>query len=261
MAFICSCFVRYTLPHSEMATHAFERRDGNQRVTFMSPPHVGLPFGKVPRLLLIHLTTEAVRNRSRDVELGSSLSKFMRALFTTPTGGANGSIRSFKTQLLRVLSLTTTVSLFDTTQARLLNVPLVDAFEIHWAALETDQRSGLPARLRLGERMFAEMLASAVPVDLRAVRALQQSALALDVYFWTTYRSPRVAPTHPVRIALSDLAAQFGTGYARESDFKIAFRHAVTQVQAVYPTLRCALTETQFELYRSPPSVPRRVAG
>jgi len=259
VAFIYSGFVRFTLPHREIAGHAFQRRDGDLQVTFMSPPHIGLPFGKVPRLLLVHLTTQAVRTRKREIELGSSLSKFMRSLFMAPTGGPHGSIRPFKSQLLRILSLTTTVSLLDTVQARLANAPLADTFEIHWAALESDGRGGAPARLRLGERMFEEMLASAVPVDLRAVRALQQSTLALDLYFWTTYRSPRVARTHPACIAWSDLMAQFGASYARESDFRIAFRHALEQVRAVYPALNCSITETQFELNRSRPSVPPRV--
>jgi len=221
----------------------------------MSPPHIGLPFGKVPRLLLIHLTTQAVRNGKRDVELGSSLSKFMKCLFMAPTGGRNGSIRTFKSQLLRTLSLTTTVSLIDGAQARLANAPIADTFSIHWAALESDACTGLPARVRLGERMFEEMLKSAVPVDLRAVRALQQCSLALDLYFWTTFRSPRARKTHPVPIPWSDLMAQFGAGYARESDFRIAFSHALEQVRAVYPSLRCAITETEFELAKSDPSV------
>lgn len=252
--------MRFTLPHSQPAAHTLERRNGDLRVTFMAPPAVGLPHGKMARMLLLYFTTQAVRSGCRDIELSSSMAKFLRCLFITSTGGARGSIRTLKIQLVRLLSLTTTITLFDKHQASLTNAPLVDAFQIHWAALDTDRRSGLPARVRIGERMFSEMQSSAVPVDLRAVRALQQSAMALDLYFWSTHRAPRVAPTHPARIVWSDLQAQFGTGYTRESDFKMAFRRALLQVQSVYPKLRFTLTETHFELYRSPPSVPRRAA-
>lgn len=258
IGFICSSFVRYTLPHRAMASNILQRRDGDLRVTFMSPPEVGLPYGKVPRLLLIHLTTQALRTRTRDIDLGASMSQFMKSLSTSVTGGRNGSIRPFKSQLLRTLSLTTTLSLLDDRQACLTNAPVVDTFEVHWAVLQTDRRSGLPARVRLGERMFNQMLTSAVPVDLRAVRALQQSVLALDLYFWTTYRAPRVACTHAARIACADLQAQFGAGYKAGSDFKIALRRALAQVQMVYPALRASIGESHFVLHRSPPSVPRR---
>ena len=69
IGFVCSTFVRYTLPHRKPPGHTFERGDGSRLITFMSPPHIGLPYGKVPRLLLIHLTTQAVCTGQRDIDL------------------------------------------------------------------------------------------------------------------------------------------------------------------------------------------------
>lgn len=257
IGFICSCFIRFPLPHGPAGSQ-FERFDGDFRATFMAPPSIGLPFGRVPRLLLIHFTTQAVRTRSRDIALGPSLSNFMKSLFTRPTGGRHGSIKPFKEQLLRTLSLSTTQSLLSNGHARLTNVPVADEFEVHWSALEGTAKSGLPAFLRLGERMFTEMLTRAVPVDLRAVRALQQSALALDVYFWTTLRTRDLPRTHPTRIPWAAIHQQFGTAYASQSDFAIAFRHALRNVQMVYPALRCSTTDSHLVLQRSSPSVPGR---
>lgn len=233
-----------------------ERQDGNRRVTFLAPPSIGLPYGRVPRLILIHLATEAVRNKSREVDLGQSLTGFMKSLFTMPTGGQHGSIQSFKAQLPRLLSLTTTVNLFDEERALVTNAPMADEFDIHWVVLQTG-RSGLPARVRLGERMYNQMVTSAVPIDLRAVRALQQNVLALDIYFWTTFRAHRVARTHPARITWTALQTQFGAGYAAEGDFRIAFCQALEQVRLVYPKLLCSPTKAHFELFWSPPSVPK----
>lgn len=258
IGFICSCFVRYSLPHSATAANVHQRRDGKMQVAFLSPPSVGLPFGKVPRLLLIYLTTQAVRTKTREIDLGASISKFMKSLFTKVTGGAHGSIAPFKQQVLRTLSLTTTLSLLNDDRAQLANTPVADEFEVHWVALGADQQSGLPARVRLGERMFDHMVGSAVPIDLRAVRALQQSAMALDVYFWTTYRAPRVARTHPARIAWGALQAQFGSDYKSTSDFKVSFCNALAQVQMVYPSLRYLVTESYLVLHKSSPSVPHK---
>jgi len=48
----------------------------------------GYPYGTIPRLLLFWITTEAVRIRSRRLELGNSLNGFMAELGLNPdTGG------------------------------------------------------------------------------------------------------------------------------------------------------------------------------
>jgi hypothetical protein len=63
---------------------------------------IGIPYGTVPRLLLFWTTTEAVRTKSRKLELGSSLSAFMRELGLAPTGGRWGSIPRLHEQMNRL---------------------------------------------------------------------------------------------------------------------------------------------------------------
>ena len=260
IGFLLSTLVRFTLPHRQCRSHMFERCDGDRLMTFMAPPSIGLPCGMWPRLLLIYLTTRAVRTRNREVDLGASLSAFMKALGCTITGGRTGSIRAFKEQLLRTASLTSTVSHLTDQQAQFENVPVADSFDISWIVVGTNSRSGLPARIRLGERVFDQMRQSAVPLDMRAVRAIRQSPLAFDLYAWLTFRAPRLAATHVTRISWIELRAQFGAGYATQSDFTIAFRSALAQVQMVYPALRCDATGSHFLLRKSAPSVPRKAA-
>ncbi len=260
IGFLCSDFVRFSLPHRAIDTNVFERCDGDRLTTFMSPPSIGIPFGKWPRLFMIFLTTAAVRSRERDIDLAGSMSTFMKSLGTPVTGGQTGSIRPFKNQLIRTLSLTSTVTIAKKGEVRLRNSPVADRFEVHWAVVQTDQRTGLPSKVRLGERMFNQMLKSAVPLDMRAVRALQQSPLSLDLYAWTTFRAHALPATHPTRIDWSSLKEQFGAGYKSQSDFAIAVRSAIAQVQMVYPKLLCEATGSHFVIHRSEPSVPRRPA-
>ena len=261
IGFLCSTFVRFSLPHRAVAGNTFERRDGERLVTFMSPPSIGLPFGTWPRMLLIYLTTQAVRSQEREVDLGASMSAFMKSLHASVSGGRSGSIGAFKDQLLRTASLSATLSQVTAQGARLQSSPIADELDICWVVIGKDKRSGLPARIRLGERMFDQMLHSAVPLDMRAVRVIRQSPLAFDMYAWLTYRAPRLAATHTTRIAWSALRAQFGSGYATESDFRIAFRNSLAQVQLVYPSLRCDASGSHLALRRSPASVPRRAVA
>ena len=40
----------------------------------------------------------------------------------------------------------------------------------------------------LSAEFYDELVAHAVPIDLRALKALKSSPLALDIYSWLTYR-------------------------------------------------------------------------
>ena len=54
-----------------------------------------LPFGNFPRLLLAWVSTEAVRTQSRELDLGRSLSEFMRSLDVyTTSGGTHTRLRN-----------------------------------------------------------------------------------------------------------------------------------------------------------------------
>lgn len=50
VGFLARALVQATLPHSDPKTNAFVRRNGHFRLSIMAPKHVGLPYGRYPRL-------------------------------------------------------------------------------------------------------------------------------------------------------------------------------------------------------------------
>ena len=104
LGFMARAMVQATLPHSKVAGNEFTRKNGNYSLTILSPSSIGLPYGSVPRLLLAWVTTEAVKTKSRELELGDSLSGFMRELDLVPTGGRWGSISRLKEQTKRLFA-------------------------------------------------------------------------------------------------------------------------------------------------------------
>ncbi len=53
---------------------------------------LGVPYGSLPRLVLIHIMTEAVRTRSRHIVLGRNFTDWMRRMgFRTISYGPRGS--------------------------------------------------------------------------------------------------------------------------------------------------------------------------
>jgi len=96
--------------------------------------------------------------------------------------------------------------------------------------------------------------ASAVPVDLRAIRQLQRSPLAIDLYVWLTYRMSYLKK--PARVPWEGLQAQFGPDNARPWDFRRKALGPLNAVLQVYPTVRVDQDNSGLRLYPSPPHVP-----
>jgi hypothetical protein len=108
----------------------------------------------------------------------------------------------------------------------------------------------------LGQDFFEEITRSAVPVDLRALRLLQRSPLALDLYVWLTYRMSYLR--RPTLVPWEGLQAQLGADYARLRDFRRKALAHLTNVICVYPALRVRQTDSGLYLYPSRPHVPAR---
>ena len=74
--------------------------------------------GTYPRLVLAYLTTEAVRRKSPDIELGSYFSHFCAALGIPPTSGPRGSLPMLREQLERLFASTFQCIFHDESQGR-----------------------------------------------------------------------------------------------------------------------------------------------
>jgi len=64
------------------------------------PVRVGVPYGAKARLIMIHLQTEGFN--SRVVNLGESMSAFLRSLGLKISGGPRGSIAAVREQCMRI---------------------------------------------------------------------------------------------------------------------------------------------------------------
>jgi hypothetical protein len=95
--------VQTTLPHREQPGTQYARTDGNLTLLISDVGGTGLPFGSYPRLILIWMTTEAVRTGNRELELGRSLSMFMAQLGLEATGGHWGTIPRFRDRMQRLV--------------------------------------------------------------------------------------------------------------------------------------------------------------
>jgi hypothetical protein len=258
----CQCGIPYVNPGD--AVREWERNQGLATLrmeagsaydpaakTFVN---LGLPYGEKPRLVLIHLATEAIRTGSPVVDVEDSMTAFARALGLSINGPH---LRHLKDQLSRLASATVRMGMLEGGRAVQVNTQIVSAFDL-WYPAEPGQRVLWPSTVRLSAEYFASLERHAVPLDRRAVGALAGSALALDVYTWLAQRLHRVPAGKPQFVPWSGVYDQFGQGYARVRDFRRRFLGTLRQVHAVYPQARFSADDRGLTLEHSPPPVAAR---
>ena len=256
LGFMARAMVQATLPHKKVDGNEFERKNGNFTLSLMAPSKIGLPYGSVPRLLLAWVTTEAVKTRTRELELGDSMAVFMGELGMSPTGGARGDITRLKNQTRRLFASTVSASYEDSTKVADMGYRLADESVLWWDAKSPEQAGLWHSSVTLSEKFFNEVIDRPVPIDMRAIKALKRSPMALDIYTWLTYRSSYLK--HPTVIPWAALALQFGSNYAQVRQFKAAFLAELRKVVTVYGKVQVEPTDMGLMVKPSPTHIARK---
>jgi hypothetical protein len=239
LGYLGRCVVQATLPHSDPAPeYSFERKNGSYTFAITAPKSIGLPYGIFPRLVLIWLSGEVVRTQETRLFLGDHLAEFMRALDLTPTGGKNGSITYLRDQLKRLFS--SSIDFFSTDPGCDKNrgCKIAEAYDLWWKPSNPEQPDLWKSWVELSPKFFAELRDFSVPIDLRRVKMLRRSPLALDIYTWWTYRFSYL--TKQTEVPWEALFVQFGADYKTMFHFREAFRAAVARARQAYPEANIA---------------------
>ena len=219
---------------------------------------VGLPFGSRPRLILAHLNREALITGSPRIEVEGSLTAFVKRVVPQNSSPRGVEIRRFKDQLTRFAAALVRMAVdLSADRAVQVDTKIIDGFEL-WLGKDERQRVLWPAVVELSSRYFDTLTRHAVPLDERAIGALANSPMALDVYAWLAQRLCRIRNGAGQPVSWAALQEQFGFGYGRLRAFKQHFRGILTEVQAQYRDARFELEEPGLRLLQSPPPVSGR---
>lgn len=222
----------------------FVRKNGSVKMVVLSPSFIGLPYGNIPRLLLLYLVTSAIRTKKQDILLGSSVSEFLSRLGIGRTGGSTGSITRYKQQAIRLFSSSFSVfwdshfELFSgTNKVKLIDIsnfkslPLADSYQLFRSVVPGEGRSyGLGLTVHISDYFWNDLKQhKPIPVDLRIVAGLKYSAFALDIYFWLAYRFYNHA-AKDIFIPAASLQNQFGTINADTHSFMCRFKQQLSLI-------------------------------
>lgn len=273
IVFLHSTFCQVGLPRSKPKTSVFERRSGTAAIrleagslwdghNFVEQP---LPYGTKPRLFLLHIIREYLRTRDREIDIGDSMRDFLvNSLNIDASGGKKGGITAFKMQMLAFAACRMTIgyNLDDqsvrTRPERLVEELQIEAWQSHRVSKgSTRQRSLWPGKLIISPEFARSIEAASVPLDARAIRPIQDSALAIDLYSFLAHRLYRLRT--PARLTWANWRDQFGQDFADPKNFKATFLKAMRDVANVYPQAKIEKINGGILLRPSEPPVPPKI--
>jgi len=262
--FLHTVMCQVGLPRKRTDAKTFERHSGHISIlleagklfdgrNFVEQP---LPYGTVPRLVMVHVSTEAIRTRQRSVEIGDSMRQFLTMLGMQTSGGARGGYTILRRQMEALAACRLTLGMYAEGRVVTVDAKPIKRFEA-WLHRDGSQRTLWPGVMELSEDFYNTLAEHAVPLDYRALAALKHSSLALDVYTWLAHRLCRVNIIAGIKLSWENLREQFGQEYGHSKDFKKEFRHTLRQVLVVYPDARIEETAGGLVLFPSKPPLSR----
>ena len=128
-----------------------------------------------------------------------------------------------------------------------------------WFSDTPDQHSLWPTTIQFSKDFYEQLQNHALPIDIRILRALSNSARRLDLMMWVTYRITRLQ--EKLVLDWNPLKEQFGEGYTRDRDFRAALHDDIAVLKELFPKLPLKLTERGLEMDAADPSalaIPKR---
>ena len=250
-----------SLPRSNPGNRKeYVRRNGPYKLGMTAGIDNKLPYGNLPRLILAWICTEAVRTQSREIVLGRSLSKFMRALgINSTSGGSRGEQTRLRNQMKRLFGCTVSLIYQDERGETAVNSVVARRTEFWWNESKPDEPSLWQSKIELGEDLFNEIIQHPVPLNMNTLTALKRSPLGLDLYLWVVYRTfPLRAP---LRLTWRLLYSQFGAHPDKASDKNTvnAFRRKVLRelkkIKMAWPELNYRTAKGMLILLPSTPAI------
>lgn len=253
IGFTYSGFALTSLPHKPQSA-AVWRREGAGLTLLLEAGHdragkpIGLPYGSYARFILLYLQSQAVKSRSREVQLGRSMRVWLGNMGMS-IGGTT--YRMVNEQARRISGCRLTFYADRAGAEVMRHGGFVDGA----ISLSDDDAQGhlWQDRVLLNQQFYEALLAHPVPVSEAALKAIGPRSMVIDVYIWLAYRLHALTADTP--ISWLALHAQFGAGFSLLRKFRAHFLECLGLAMAAYPDARVTVDEAGLVLHPSRPAI------
>src|SRR4051794_18813078 len=256
MGFTYSGFALTSLPHKPQESPTWRREGHNLTLVLQAgvdrnEKSLGLPYGSYARFILLFLQSEAIRTRSREIELGRSMRVWLGSMGLS-IGGKTYKRVSEQARRISGCSLT---FFADRDGAQIKSRGGFVKSEITMASTLDDQPALWQDRVLLDEDFYRALREHPVPVSETALRAIGARSLVIDIYIWLAYRLH--ALKREVEVSWPALYDQFGAGFDRLRRFREHFIEGIAIALAAYPEARVLMGERGVILRPSRPAIAK----
>lgn len=214
---------------------------------------IGLPYGKYPRLFMYYITTEAVRTRSRDINLGRSLADFMRRIGVGVGGyqssGINKQVNRLVNSSIQWQRILPDGRIEGSEGGDLTPIK---SHRLWWSGHSPDQDTLFPNYVRLDHDFYEEIVSKPVPWRLEAVQAVQSSPLGLDLLMWISWRT--FGRKEAVEMSWHQLHKQMGSQTSVD-EFRRTCLEQMARIKKVWPEMGYASPSGRLLVYPMRPMV------
>lgn len=252
-------FAMTALPHKAIDEAIWVRQGGSIKLRIESGRDitdrlVGLPFGAIARVILLYLQSEAIRTRSREVELGRSMNHWLTTMGIDNGGKTYRLVReqSRRLSLCRLTFYRVTDEATIVTNGSFVRDAILPSQDSNQLALWREA-------IRLDEGFYQSLIDHPLPVREAAIREISNRSMAIDVYVWLAYRLHRLTKATP--ISWKALHDQFGGGFQHVRQFKAKFKEPLMLALAAYPEAVVEVDDAGVQLHPSAPPVSERRPG
>jgi hypothetical protein len=237
-----------TLPHSDPGdVRAWGRRNGD--LTLSVKPgikqdrksgeyfSVGIPYGIIPRLILMWMVTEIRRMGSRRLELGHYFNEFLAKIgLSGYTGrGPRGDARRVREQMERLFRAIISFEYEENNGKRYgatwLDMQVAPHGVFWWSEEKTEKDLQWGSWIEVSEAFFQAVMAFPTPLDIRVLRHVKDSCLGIDLYALLNREAFRAMKDGKPRfLAWEWLHEQTGNEIASLHNFR---RNALVQIKEI----------------------------
>jgi len=238
-------FIACTLPHRDPGNVlSWSRTNGNLTLGIVAGVDVetgesyGIPYGIIPRLLLVWMVTEIIRTKSRRLELGNRLSDFLLKLGLDPSrGGTRSDSRRTREQIERLFHASIHFVESFKSEGRRSGKAWKEGMKIApdgvlwWSDKDHEQAALFGSWIEVSEEFYKAVMAAPCPLDIRVLRNIKDSSLGIDLYTILNREAfLAVKDDKPRFLAWEWLHEQTGNEYKNLDNFR---RDALVQVKAI----------------------------
>ena len=231
-------FISASMPFKQVKGFVYKRTNGDFSLELGTTKEDFLPFGSQPRLLICYFTTQAVRTKNKEIDLGNSLGDFLRSLGFEPSGGRYGSATRVKDAMNRLSRCTIHVEWSK--PAIFKNITPLSTGNLGydwWNVKKADQRFLWSSTITLTQEFFEELITTPVPYAAGTLSLIKHAPMMIDQYLWISYRNSYIRK--PTQISWESLHNQFGSStpntYRGLLNFKRMFSNSLSTLSTVYP--------------------------